>query len=501
MMHDRLNILFVSAECAPFAKTGGLGDVAGSLPGYLSGAGHKVAVVMPLYSVVDRNKHKIIPAFDHLDVPYGNEMLACSVYKSVLPGDVPVYFLEHHDFYSRTGLYHDAHFNDYNDNGRRFGFLSKAALQLCYLLNFKPDIIHVNDWHTAVLPALLKRMYNDDPVFSETATVLTIHNIAYQGRYNRLLYFNTGLGWEDFTQDKFEHFGDVNFLKGGIHFADAVNTVSPGYADETRSAPGGYGMEYFLNKKGEHYTGILNGADYTQWDPDTDKLIPANYSINDMSGKAICKKALQRQLGLKQHAHIPVIGVVSRLVEQKGFHYVADCIEDLLLKKNVQLAILGSGEKRLEEFFTWLAHRFPGKVGTYIGYDNDLAHLIEAGSDFFLMPSVYEPCGLNQIYSLRYGTLPIVRATGGLNDTVENYVQETGEGTGFKFHEPSCTAVYNTITWAIETWYYRREHINKLAKNAMKQNFSWDESVKEYEKLYLKALRKVRKDQPVTTYF
>lgn len=284
-MAGKLNILIVSAECTPFAKSGGLGDVVGALPKYLEKTGNRVIVVMPLYSAINRSKYNVIPAIEKLNVPLGSDMLACSVYSAKLPGGVPVYFLEHHQFFSRPGMYHDAAYNDYTDNPVRFAFLSKAALQLCYLLNFKPDIVHANDWHTAILPAFLKRIYAGDPVFSEAASVLTIHNIAYQGRYNRNSYFQTGLGWEDFTQDKFEHYGDVNFLKGGIHFADALNTVSPGYAAETRVEPDGYGLEYFLNMKGDDYTGILNGADYDHWNPETDRLIPVNYSRDDRAGK------------------------------------------------------------------------------------------------------------------------------------------------------------------------------------------------------------------------
>ncbi len=491
-MTGKLNILMVSAECAPFAKSGGLGDVVGALPRYLEKSGHRVIVLMPLYSAINRSKHNVIPALERLEVPFGNDLLACSVYTAKIPGNVVVYFLEHHHFFSRQGMYHDSAYNDYTDNPVRFAFLSKAALQLCYHINFKPDIIHANDWHTAVLPAFLKRMYAGEPLFSEAASVLTIHNIAYQGRYNRSSYFKTGLSWEDFTQEKFEHHGDVNFLKGGIHFADVVNTVSPGYAEETRTDPLGYGLEYFLRIKGENYTGILNGADYDHWNPETDKLIPANYSKNDLSGKVVCKNVLQKQLGLRQSKDPPLIGIVSRLVGQKGFHIVAEFIDDLLSNNHVQFVILGAGDNKLEEFFGALSQRFPGKAGVYIGYDNELAHLIEAGSDFFLMPSLYEPCGLNQMYSLKYGTLPIVRATGGLNDTVENYNQETGEGTGFKFHEPSPVAAFNTIIWALDTYNHRRHHMEKLIRNAMEQYFSWDDSALEYIKLYRRALKKVR---------
>lgn len=495
-MTGTFNILMVSAECAPFAKSGGLGDVVGALPQYLKKHRNNVIVVMPLYSSIDRKKYNIETAIDNLNVHLGNEIITCSVRRAVIEGNVPVYFIDYAPFFARQGMYHDALYNDYQDNPKRFAFLSKAALELCHELNFKPDIVHANDWHTAIIPAFLKRHYREDPLFAGTASVLTIHNIAYQGRYNSYFYFITGLGWEDFTQDKFEYYRDVNFLKGGIHFADMVNTVSKGYAAETRIPPGGYGLEYFLNQKGSDYIGILNGADYSQWDPEKDTLLPANYSKEDLSGKAVCKEVLQKQLGLTQDESVPVIGIVSRLVEQKGFHIVAQCIDDLLNGTNVQFAILGTGDKYLESFFGNLPQRYPGKAGAYIAYDNELAHLIEAGSDFFLMPSVYEPCGLNQIYSLKYGTLPIVRATGGLNDTIENYNQETGEGTGFKFRETSCRAASDTILWALETYHHRKPHMKQLIGNAMKQHFSWDDSSKEYISLYKKARDKAIKKEP-----
>jgi starch synthase len=482
-----LNILFISAECAPFAKTGGLGDVVGALPRYLSGLGCKVSIVMPMYSLIDFRKYNIVTATGGLEVWLGNELINCGVRRTELPGNVPVYFIDYEPFFGRAGIYHDDQYNDYGDNPRRFAFLSKAALQLCRSINFKPDIVHANDWHTAMAPAFIKRMFNYDPIFRGTASVLTIHNIAYQGRYNRHYYFITGLGWEDFTQDKFEHHGDVNFLKGGIYFADAVNTVSQGYAAETRAIEGGFGLDYFLNMKGDFYTGILNGVDYTEWDPAVDTLIPANYTPDDLSGKQVCREELQKRLSLQVKSNTPVIGVVSRLVEQKGFQIIAECIEDLLQKVDFQLAILGAGDKTLEGFYSNLAVMYPGRVGIHIGYSNELAHLIEAGSDFFLMPSLYEPCGLNQIYSLRYGTLPIVRATGGLDDTVENYDQQTGEGTGFKFWEISCQAAYNTIRWALDTYHFRKHHMEKLIRTAMKKHYSWDDSAKEYLRLYEKA--------------
>jgi starch synthase len=487
-MRGSLNILLVSSECVPFAKTGGLGDVTGALPQFLQKLGHNIIVVIPFYSFIDKKKHVFNVIIDKMNVKMGYENINCSVHKTTMPENVPVYFIDYEPFFGRSNIYHDNNFNDYPDNPKRFSFLSKAALLLCHELNFIPNIVHANDWHTAILPAYLKKIYKDDPVFSNTASVLTIHNIAYQGRYDRYYYGYTGLGEEDFAPDKFECFNAVNFLKGGIHFADMVNTVSKGYAAETKTSSGGYGLDLFLIRKGDNYVGILNGVDYSEWDPVKDSLIPANYSYYNIKGKFVCKSVLQQQLGLQQTNKTPVIGIISRLVEHKGLYILSECIEDILNNMDVQFAILGTGDNQLETFYGNLQKRFPGKMGSFIGYDNKLAHLIESGSDFFLMPSLSEPCGLNQIYSLKYGTLPIVRATGGLNDTIENYNQDTGEGTGFKFREPSGKAIYNTVNWALETYYDRKPHLQQLIKKAMEQNFSWEKSAIEYVNLYTRAI-------------
>ncbi len=462
--------------------------MAGALPGYLKKLGHEVNVVMPLYKLIDRKKYIITGVTDKMMVQMGDAQITCSVGKTINNAGVSVYFIAYEPYFGRPDIYHDDKFNDFQDNPLRFSFLSKAALQLCHFLNYKPHIIHANDWHTAILPAYLKRIYKDDPLLSHAASVLTIHNIAYQGRYGHEYFSFTGLGDEDFTPDKFECYNAVNLLKGGIQFADVVNTVSPGYASETRTSEGGYGLHDFLNGKGNNYTGILNGVDYSLWDPEYDKLIPSNYSADDLKGKSVCKKVLQKQFGLDRSGESPVIGIVSRLVEQKGFFILSECIADMVNNMDVQFAVLGAGDKRIEEYFGNLPEQYPGRIGSYIGYSNELAHLIEAGSDLFLMPSIYEPCGLNQIYSLKYGTLPIVRATGGLNDTVENYCQDTANGTGFKFHEASGAAIYNTVKWALETYRERRSHFNKLIRHAMGKFFSWEESAGQYVQLYYRAL-------------
>jgi starch synthase len=487
-----MKILFVASECSPFAKTGGLGDVVGSLPPYLKNLSHDVRIVIPLYSFIDREKFRIIESIEHMTVWMGNEVINCSVYKSKISEDVPVYFIGYAPFFDRTGIYHDTNFNDYLDNPKRFSFLSMAALQLCRELEFKPDVIHAHDWHTAVITAYIKKLVKDDPLFDGTASVLTIHNLAYQGRYAWYFWEFTGLSWDDFKQDRFEDYTAINFLKGGIFYADMVNTVSRGYADETRTPEAGFGLDFFLNKKGINYVGILNGVDYSHWDPAKDPLIPVQYTPGNLEGKWVCKNHLQQFFQLKQDKNIPVIGIISRLVEQKGFYILGQCMENILNDFNVQFAVLGSGDKLLENLFKNLSARFTGKLGVYIGYSNDLAHQIEAGSDFFLMPSLYEPCGLNQIYSLKYGTLPIVRATGGLKETVENYNQQTGEGTGFKFHDASGPAIYGTVKWALDTYFNRKPHMEKLIQNAMKQHFSWDQSAMEYVHMYHRALENLK---------
>ena len=489
LMSGNLNILFVSAECAPFAKSGGLGDVTGALPQFLKKKGHDIIVVMPMYSFIDRRVHKIETAFREMHVDSGGEDVSCAVQTASLPGEVRVYFIDYAPFFDRPGLYNDSTHTDYEDNPKRFIFLSKAALELCRALGFAPDIVHANDWHTAMLPAFINRVFNKDPLFRSAASVLTIHNLAYQGRYERRFYDYSGLPEDDFVPRGFECYGAVNFLKGGIIQADMVNTVSRGYADETRTAEGGYGLDYFLRGKGDRYMGILNGVDYSIWDPAVDALIPVKYSIDDLHGKSECKRILQEQSGLTGGASVPLIGVVSRLVTQKGFHLLAECIDDIINDTDAGFVILGAGDKHLETFYSDLQKRHPGRVCTTIGYSNELAHMIEAGSDLFLMPSLYEPCGLNQIYSLKYGTLPVVRATGGLNDTIENYDQTTGEGTGFKFYEPSGKAIYYTVLWAVETYHYRKKHFLGLILNAMSQHFSLEDSAAEYVEMYHKARR------------
>ncbi|MGC8764500.1 MAG: glycogen synthase GlgA [Brevinematia bacterium] len=483
-----LNILMIASECTPFAKTGGLADVVGSLPVFLRRMGHDVRVVIPKYGFIDIERFSAKKDISIMSVWMGNKEEWCSVYSTDYKG-VTVYFVEFNLYFERNGIYHDNAFNDYEDNPRRFAFLSRAAMEICREKKFYVDILHSHDWQTALSSGYLKVWHWNDPVFTSTVSILTIHNIAYQGIYPAYNYPYLGFGREYFIPDIFECYGAINFLKAGIYFSDFITTVSPKYARETKEPFGGFGLAPYLNAKGDRYIGILNGVDYDVWNPEKDSFLPAHYSKDDLSGKKICKRELQKRMGLKQDDNIPIIGIVSRFVEQKGLHLLMECLDDILNNMVVQFVVLGSGNKSLESFFYYIPSKYPGRIGSYIGYNEELAHLIEAGSDFFLMPSLYEPCGLNQIYSMRYGTLPIVRAVGGLDDTVENYDESTGEGTGFKFYEASSKAIYYTVGWAVSTYFDRKHHMKKLIKNAMSRDFSWEKSAREYESLYTKAIK------------
>ena len=486
-----MKIAFLAAECVPYAKTGGLADVVGALPQVLRRMGHDVIVVMPKYGSINTQRYPMRPFLAPMGVWMGNAEEWCAIHTADNDG-VPVYFVEAGKYFDRHGLYHDAAFNDYLDNPRRFGFLTRAGLQLCRDLGFAPDIVHVHDWHTALAAAYLKIWHWNDATLGRAASVLTIHNIAYQGAYGAEHYNYLGLQWPNFTPDKFEDHGKINFLKGGIVYADVVNTVSPTYANETRTPAGGHGLAPYLNNKGADYIGILNGVDYERWNPATDPLIPARYTRDDLSGKAECKRELQRRFRLDVNPNVPIVGVVSRLVGQKGLDLLAQTIERLMTNMLVQFVILGSGDKDLEAFYGGLPARFPGRIGSFIGYSDELAHWIEAGSDFFIMPSIYEPCGLNQMYSLKYGTLPIVRATGGLEDSVQQYDEATGSGTGFKFYEPSANAIYYATGWAVSTYFDRKPHLQQMIRAAMAQDFSWERSAKAYERLYERAIANKR---------
>jgi starch synthase len=367
-------------------------------------------------------------------------------------------------------------------------------MQLAKKLHFRPDVIHANDWHTAALPVLLNTTYAFDPDFAHTGSLLSIHNLEHQGRFPKSSMDALGIGWEHFNANELEEYDGVNLLKGGIVHADAINAVSKKYAQEIRTREFGWGFEELIEQKAYKLHGILNGVDYEEWSPAVDTLIAQQFDLDDLSGKAVCKKALQLRFNLAERSDVPLIGLVGRLVEQKGIGLLAEAIWGIL-ELDVQIVLLGAGEKWAEHFFSDVASKYPEKFGVYIGYQNDLSHQIEAGSDLFLMPSLFEPCGLNQIYSLRYGTLPIVRATGGLDDTIENYNAKDKSGTGFKFYDATSQALTATVKWAVHTWYEEREDFERLRDNAMRQRFDWKVAAKEYVSLYRSIIRGRRKKE------
>ncbi len=478
-MDKKLNILFAAAEVAPFAKTGGLADVAGALPKALKKLGHHVIVVMPrYYSIATSDLQKL---YEPLGVPMGvmGELWA-GVYRTKLPqSDVDIYFIDYEHYFGRSGLYGDDE-GSYHDNDNRFIFFSKAALQLCKMLHFTPDIIHANDWHTAALPLLSKTRFVHD--FAYAASVLTIHNLQHQGHFYKGIMDILEVGWEHFNPHELESFDGVNILKGGIAQADAVTTVSQKYAQEIQTPEFGFGLDGHIRAHHSKLFGILNGVDYEEWNPMTDTYLAANYELNDMSGKGVCKKDLQEYFKLDVREDVPLIGFVGRFVEQKGIGLIATVIHGLL-DHDIQIVMLGTGEKWAEHFFSEVAY-FRHNCAVHIGYSNALAHQIEAGSDMFLMPSLFEPCGLNQIYSLKYGTLPIVRATGGLDDTIVNFDEHTETGNGFKFYDATNEALYHTVLWAVDVYNTKKEAFERMQRFAMQEHFSWEDSAKVYEKVY-----------------
>lgn len=481
---DKLNILIAASEAVPFAKSGGLADVAGALPKALRSLGHDVRLVMPRYYSVDREKYALKMMHGSLGVPMGalGELWA-GVYEGKLPDtDIPVYFIEHEGFFGRGGLYEENGFS-YLDNDTRFIFFSRAVMQLAKKLRFHPDVIHANDWHTAAIPMMLNTHYAYDGDFAYTGSLLTIHNLQHQGHFSKGAMDILDIGWEHFNADEIEEYDGINLLKAGIVHADIISTVSRKYAQEIRTHEFGWGLERLIDANSYKLQGILNGVDYDEWSPAVDPFIVQSFDSDSMEGKKVCKRALQNTFGLPQRDDVPVIGLVGRLVEQKGIELIVHSIH-ALMQMEIQIVLLGAGEKWAEHFFSDICGRYPHKFGCYIGYRNDLAHQIEAGSDLFLMPSLFEPCGLNQIYSLRYGTLPIVRATGGLDDTIENYGNDAYHGTGFKFYDATPDALINTVGWAVYTWYNDAQGFAQMQRNAMERRFDWNGAAKEYEALY-----------------
>ncbi|WP_025270083.1 glycogen synthase [Hippea sp. KM1] len=472
------DVLFLISEVAGFAKTGGLADVGYAFPKALAEYGHNVVVVMPRYYVIDRNNLEHIPR--SLSVRLGKDTLWFGVFRSKLPGsEVDIYFVDYEAFFGRKGLYDDG-FVPYNDNAERFIFFSKAALEVSRSIGFRPDVVHLNDWQTS--PASIVLKYND--YFRDSVVVLTIHNLQHQGFFGKEKFELLNVDSKHFNPFEFEALGGLNLLKGAIAVSDAITTVSRRYAKEIETPEYGFGLHEHIKAHSFKLFGILNGVDYNQWNPQTDRFIKCRYDIDSLENKKECREELISLFGLKIGDDEPLIGFIGRLVKQKGIELLAASIEGMLKDLRVGFVLLGSGERWAENFFSSLASKYPDRFGCFIGYSDELAHKIEAGCDMFLMPSLFEPCGLNQIYSLRYGTLPIVRAVGGLDDTVRNYDPETKEGWGFKFWDANPEALFNTIAWAIDVFRNDKEGFRVMQKRAMRLRFDWSASSKDYSDVY-----------------
>ncbi len=479
----------VSSEAVPFAKSGGLGDAVSALARALGRLGHDVRVVLPRYYDIDRNKLEHIPGALGVDVGESDQWTG--LYVTTLPmSHVPVYFIDHEASFGRKGIYGPNVQSEFSDNPERYSLLSRAAFQLCRKLGWIPDIMHVHDWPSALVPVYLAHKERRSE-FARTASVLSIHNLGYQGVYPKASFPHFRLSWDLFHGAGFEFHDSLNLLKAGMSSADCLSTVSPTYAREIQTPPFGFGLDGLLRHRSRDLVGILNGVDLDEWNPETDPLLPERYSASDLSGKAACKAELQKLFGLEQDPEVPLFGMVARLTDQKGvgelFGPGYGAAYPMCRDLKIQVAILGSGDAWCESELASLSTRLPN-FRARTGYSEKIAHLIEAGSDFYLMPSRYEPCGLNQMYSLRYGSLPIVHRTGGLADTVENYNQESGEGTGFMFDDLTPRAIYDTVGWAVWAWFNRRGHIDAMRQKAMSRVFSWDRSATEYLALYGRAI-------------
>ncbi len=459
-----MKIVMCASEVVPFAKTGGLADVAGALPQALETEGQDVIIVMPRYKAIQDSKFKIQRLKD--DISY-----------STTGKNIRVYFIEKDSYFNRDALYGDKN-GDYADNLDRFSYYSKRTLELLKEINFKPDVIHVHDWQACLIPVYLKTIYAKDAFYKNTKAMLTIHNIGYQGLFNKEEFPKLGLDWSLFGIEGLEFYGRINILKGGMNFADIINTVSPTYSKEIQAKEFGFGLEGVLNKRRDSVFGILNGLDYNIWNPETDKLIASNFSAKDPEGKAQDKEDLEAICKLPLKKDVPLFGIVSRLAEQKGFDILAEGI-DAICRMGLQMVILGTGDLKYHLVMEDMAKKYPNVISLHLKFDDALAHKIYAGSDIFLMPSKYEPCGLGQLISLRYGTIPLVFKTGGLADTVNS-------DNGFIFDNYSSKALIGTIKKALEAFKNKKKWAQLVTK-AMKCDFSWKESAKEYIRLYEKA--------------
>ncbi|MGC1421283.1 MAG: glycogen synthase GlgA [Terracidiphilus sp.] len=482
-----MQIVFAASESLPFAKTGGLADVVGALPQEILKLGHEVSVYLPLYATVrPQLPSELKYAIHSITIPFPHGNRFAGIVDGGERDGVKFYFVDCPEMFDRQGLYGN-NGDSYGDNAERFGLFCRAVLEASKIIGV-PDVFHAHDWQAALIPVLLRTIYSADPVLKHCATVLTIHNAAYQGWFPPSTTEQLLLPWEIFTYDKLEHFNTFNFLKGGVVYADVLTTVSRKYAEEIQTPEFGSGLDGAFRQRHEDLHGILNGVDYTEWDPATDGNLAAHYTPTDLSGKRDCRKDLLHAFGLEVPDQTPVIGVCSRFASQKGFDLLEQ-IAGRLAERDVALVALGTGEPYYEKFFRDFAYANAGRFAVQIRYDDALAHKVEAGSDIFLMPSRFEPCGLNQIYSLKYGTVPVVRATGGLDDTVEEWNPGLNTGTGFKFGPYDAQELLNAIDRALVAFYDKKQW-SQLMQNGMAQDYSWNQPAREYISVYEEAARK-----------
>ena len=481
-----LQVLMVFSEVTPFAKTGGLADVGGALPSALSELGCKVHLVMPFYNRFLEELNGENPLVENLPVALGSEVIGADVYRGKLNPDIDIYFVRRDEFFDRSYLYGTAK-GDYFDNFHRFTYFCKAALALCPEVQIQPDLVHCHDWQCGLIPAYLKFLYGNDDYWANTASMFTIHNLAYQGQFRAELYPVTGLPDHFLGIGGMEFWGGINFMKAAIVCADVITTVSPRYSEEIQTEEYGHGLDKVLQTHRRKLHGIINGADYQTWNPENDPYIAANYSRVNLDGKRICKLDLLREAKLPERLmNRPLLGLISRLANQKGLDLLVE-VMGRLVAEDLGLVILGLGEERYHTPLTELAKRYPTKVAVRLEFDERLAHKIEAGADIFLMPSRYEPCGLNQMYSLRYGTVPVVRATGGLYDTISPFEPKRGKGVGFRFTDYEPSAFWDAIKTAVDL-FYKTKTWQQLMRNGMAEDFSWQSSARQYLKLYKRTL-------------
>lgn len=488
-----MDILMITPEAMPFARTGGLADSVTSLSSALVDKGHNVKILMPRYCGI--SKDILTQLEGPLGVPSELQELWTAIYttsiKTQKGNDLQFYFVDYEDYFGREGIYGSEDEPNYEDNPQRFSLLCHTAFQLCRKLNWYPDIMHAHDWPSALIPVLLEFYERKKEEFSKTKSVFSAHNLGYQGIYSKHLFPATCVDWKDYYLAGFEDYDDMNFLKAGLQSTDIITTVSPTYAKEILDSQYGFRLDSLLNYRKDDLYGILDGIDTSVWNPKTDKFIHKNYTAETLSDKMINKTQLQKRMGLEENPQIPLIGLTCQLLEQNGIFEMfgsMGCTQAICNDMRVQFVVMGSGEQWCEEQLKELEKTLPN-FKAFVGYDEELEHLIISGSDFLLMPLRYEPCGRNQMCAQLYGTLPITRNISGLADTVENYNEKTGEGTGFLLNDLNPQSIYDTTGWAIFAWYNKADHINKMKKRAMVKNFTWDNSATEYEKIYSKLCK------------